>query len=518
MQETHTEADGLHLRLGSIFRQSSVLFFSNMVMLAGGYFFKIFLARTIGADGLGLFALGDSLVAFFLLASTLQLEQAVFRFAGAFRVRNELERFRRLIWAAVFHALLFGTIAAVVLFLSRYFWADSIFHAEALAGVLVWFAIMLPMRALELVTRLFARSYKEVVRVVGITTFVAFPLKIVISVALIVLGFGVYGWLTGETVAITISALGLLWLGLRLSNKEVRRPLVTVRQERQVYGYSATLLGQALLGIASGRLATLILGIFLAPAEVGIYGITVTTVGLLSTLQSTLNGAFAPHISELHASGHYEELARMYYRVTRWDLMAVLPLGVILIVLAEPMMAIFGPTFASSAGVLVILTVGTLVNVGSGPVGTLLMMGGRERAVLWALGIQLVVNVVVLWALLPTLGLVGAAIGYCASTIVYYAVLYVYARRAFPIYLFDRAMLKMLGATGLLAALAFGLKVVVGMYLSAIPLLVVVSLILGGVWALTLWRVLMDKQDRILLGETLRGARARLGFLPTSSG
>src|SRR5438552_2058528 len=141
----------MHLRLGSIFRQSSVLFFSNMVMLAGGYFFKIFLARTVGADGLGLFALGDSLVAFFLLASTLQLEQAVFRFAGAFRVRNEQSRFRRLIWAAVFHTLLFGSVGAVVLFLSRYFWADSIFHAEALAGVLVFFAIMLPMRALELV-------------------------------------------------------------------------------------------------------------------------------------------------------------------------------------------------------------------------------------------------------------------------------------------------------------------------------------------------------------------------------
>lgn len=507
-------AGAQHARLGSIFRQSSVLFFSNMLLLAGGYFFKIFLARTIGADGLGLYALGDSLVAFFLLASTLQLEQGVFRFAGMFRVRNELGRLQRLVWAAIFHALVFGGIAAVVLFLSRFFWADSVFHADALAGVLVFFAIMLPMRALELVTRLFTRSYKEVVRVVGITTFVAFPIKIVVSVVLITLGFGVYGWLTGETVAITLSALLLLALGLSLSVKQVRRPLVTLRQERQVYAFTSTMLGRALLDIGNGKLATLLLGIFLVPAEVGIYGVAVTTVLLLTSLQSTLNGVFAPHISELHASGHFEELARMYYRVTRWDLMAVLPIGVILIVLAEPMMAIFGPSFASGAVVLAILSVGALVNVGSGPVGTLLTMGGHERAVLWVSVLQLVVNMLLLWALLPTMGLAGAAIGFSASIIFVNVGLYFYARRKFPINLFDRGMMKLLGATCLLGALAFGLKLFLGSYLSAIPLLVVVSLILAGVWAATLWLLLMDGQDRSLLAETLRGARVRLGFLP----
>jgi O-antigen/teichoic acid export membrane protein len=49
--------------MGSIYRQSTALFISNILLLVGGYGFKIYLARSIGAEGLGLFALGESLMA-----------------------------------------------------------------------------------------------------------------------------------------------------------------------------------------------------------------------------------------------------------------------------------------------------------------------------------------------------------------------------------------------------------------------------------------------------------------------
>ena len=51
-------------RLGSISRQSAVYFAGTILTAAAAYFFKIYLARTLGAEALGLYTLGMTIVGF----------------------------------------------------------------------------------------------------------------------------------------------------------------------------------------------------------------------------------------------------------------------------------------------------------------------------------------------------------------------------------------------------------------------------------------------------------------------
>ena len=500
-------------RLGGLLRQSAVMFGGNLLMVAAGYGFKIYLARTVGAEGLGLFILGETLITFALLFVTWELHQAVFRFIPDFASRNETTRLQRLLWAAVWHVLLLGGAGALLLYFTRQMWARHVFSAEALAPVLAILAFSLPLRAIAMVGRQTARGYREVVRVTAIETFVSFPLKVIVTMLLIGGGMGLAGWLWGEMIGFLISAVLFALLAWHLSSPGLKRPLLALRQEPLVYGFVATMAGRTVLSTTCAKLSTFLLGIYLTPAALGVYGIAATTVGLMSMLQGALRGVFAPHIAELNARQEKSALVYMYYRVTRWNLLATVPLFVMFIAMAKPLMAVFGDNFSEGALVLSLLAVGELVNIATGPVGTLLTMAGYERVVLWASLGQLVATACLLIVLLPWLGLLGAAAAASVGTIGFYLYLYGFARQRFSLFLMNRHMIKLcvsaicltivgLGFTRLMAPLMLPLAFVCSG-------VIVIYLIWGG-WAAF---GLLDRNDRAHLQSAILGIRARLAGL-----
>src|SRR5262245_12083196 len=122
--------------MSGVLGQSAVLFLSNVLLVVGGYGFKVYLARKVGAEGIGLFTLGETLISFVLLATLFELPQAAFRFIPAFVGRGETARVRRLVWAALWHATLFGVIGGAFVYLTRHFWAERVFNAAGLAPIL----------------------------------------------------------------------------------------------------------------------------------------------------------------------------------------------------------------------------------------------------------------------------------------------------------------------------------------------------------------------------------------------
>ena len=73
-------------------------------------------------------------------------------------------------------------------------------------------------------------------------------------------------------------------------------------------------------------------------------------------------------------------------------------------------MRIFGPDFVSGWPVLVIGAVGQLVNCGVGSVGYLLLMSGNQKRLIRVQFAMTIVSVVTNITLIPTFGLVGAAL------------------------------------------------------------------------------------------------------------
>ena len=125
--------------------------------------------------------------------------------------------------------------------------------------------------------------------------------------------------------------------------------------------------------------------------------------------------AMAPRISALLAHDERERVEDLH-RVATWWLMALIwPFYLAVAVFAPWIMGLFGPEFVSGADALAILCLGMLVNLATGNVTTVLLMGGKSSWSLINAGGSLALNLTLNVLLTPTYGITGAAIAWAAS-------------------------------------------------------------------------------------------------------
>jgi O-antigen/teichoic acid export membrane protein len=123
----------------------------------------------------------------------------------------------------------------------------------------------------------------------------------------------------------------------------------------------------------------------------------------------------APKLSEL-LSAHRLDRAQAVYRTgTAWAMTVAWPVFWTMIVFAPVLLSVFGPGFGSAQHALVILGLAMLVGSGTGPVDTVLLMGGKSSLNLLNTVVAVVSNVSLNLLLIPRLGMTGAAIAWSVS-------------------------------------------------------------------------------------------------------
>jgi O-antigen/teichoic acid export membrane protein len=178
------------------------------------------------------------------------------------------------------------------------------------------------------------------------------------------------------------------------------------------------LLGVGACGVALMQADLLVVGALAGRADAGLYHAAARTAGVMAVVLTMGNAVAAPQFAALHARGDREGMQALTTAVTQWAFWPSLVAAVGLILLAEPLLALFGRAFVTARLVLTILAVGQLVNTGSGPVAMLLNMTGHHRINLrvnvWLILMKVLLSVLgVLW-----FGLVGAAIAAATTTVV----------------------------------------------------------------------------------------------------
>jgi O-antigen/teichoic acid export membrane protein len=189
-----------------------------------------------------------------------------------------------------------------------------------------------------------------------------------------------------------------------------------------------------------------------------VYGAVLRAGQALFLFLTSVSLTFSPFVADLHHRGERERLDALYKNVTRWSLAATIPVLLVLGILPEQALRIFGPEFTSGASALRILIVGMIVPVTVGTVGFILIMAGRTG---WDLAIYLGgfaidIGVAVALAGPADLGIRGAAAAQ-ALTLSFSAVArLLLVHRFLGIWPFDRAWLRLAVPTAL-AAITMGL-------------------------------------------------------------
>ncbi|MFZ4688273.1 MAG: polysaccharide biosynthesis C-terminal domain-containing protein [Polymorphobacter sp.] len=152
------------------------------------------------------------------------------------------------------------------------------------------------------------------------------------------------------------------------------------------------------------------LGAYYSTFEVGQFRTAWQISALIMLLVSTFDTVAGPRIAAAWRVGDIANIRSLIRQSVFAMLLMSSPLFVIALGFPEWALGLFGPEFVAGAPALRILALGQLVNVVSGPIGTVMLMTGQERTSLYVAMFSIAVLLVLCFTLIPAFGLIGAAL------------------------------------------------------------------------------------------------------------
>lgn len=457
--DSETGTQQFRSQVGHISRQSGVFFAGTVFTGCLGYIFKVYLARVLGPEDLGLFALGVTLIGFFGIFNTLGLPQSAMRFVASYLATGEFKQLHALLWRGGGLLLAANVVlAAVLLTFGRYI-AVSFYHSPRLVNYLPFFAVLMLFNVLSAFYGKVLAGYRDLKLRTLIINFIGSPLQMLLAILLISAGLGLRGYLLAQIVTAVVGLALLVVVVQKFTPTEARiSALPGSYPERRVWSFSAAMIGLSMAEFAMVQADRIALGFYRNAREVGIYSIASAVVVYIPLVLSSINQIFGPTIADLHTRGEHALLARLFQSLTKWVLALTLPLAIVIIVLARPVMRIFGIAFEPGWPILVIGALGQLVNCGVGSVGNLLMMSGHERRLMKVQISMSVVMVALSAALVPLWGMAGAALAAALTNAGSNAWNLLEVRNAMGISPYNRGYLQLLAPTLTIVALLLGVR------------------------------------------------------------
>jgi O-antigen/teichoic acid export membrane protein len=163
------------------------------------------------------------------------------------------------------------------------------------------------------------------------------------------------------------------------------------------------------------RLDIVLVGVLRGPVEAAVYTAATRFLVAGQLGNAAISMAAQPQLAKLFAVGDRAGAGAVYQATTGWLILLTWPLYLLAGIFGPDVLAIFGRTYQAGSDVMLILAIAMLVATGCGQVDTVLITTGRSS---WSLcnGLAaMVVNVGVDLALIPRLGITGAAIGWAAA-------------------------------------------------------------------------------------------------------
>ncbi len=172
------------------------------------------------------------------------------------------------------------------------------------------------------------------------------------------------------------------------------------------------------VAMVDAQLGLVMLGLLEGAREAGLFAAaTQATVGFV-LVWNAAGRPLMPPVARLHETGGHARLRSELTRATRWVAAATAAGALVVVLLAGPLLSLFGAAFTEAADVLILLAVGHVVNATWAFNGTVLTATGHVGAAARGATVAIVVNAVLLAALIPLAGLEGAAIAWLASVAV----------------------------------------------------------------------------------------------------
>ncbi len=236
-------------------------------------------------------------------------------------------------------------------------------------------------------------------------------IQLVVSVGLILAGYGVLGALIGLLAS---DFLGFLFAEhfVNAERKQYgarRVRLATSQEVRETVKFSAPIGMKNLLGNGLVNFAIVLLGLYVTRSMLGDYGVAMSGFSFIAAFYGNVTHVMLQSFTNARKAKQKPDLDKTYGLTLKYSLMFVLPIFVYMIVFANPgVYIIFSHSYTTAPFYLSLITAGVFINTISIYISTLFISANRTSKVLKYSLISAAIQFVLLLLLIPMYGPFGS--------------------------------------------------------------------------------------------------------------
>lgn len=345
---------------------------------AATFILTIVVARYLSPDQSGLFFLGFSVATLLGTFCLMGMDNIILRFIGYAKKNNDTTLINQIFCNAYLSVLPFSTIIAISLYFLSPYLAIHFFAKPNATEILQVFAIIFPFISLS-----FLHGYAQ--QAIGRIIQSVFSMQLgATSLFLLIAGAIFFTQPTATAIDVSVYYLiaiittVLAGIFMWFSNTEYRLDFTHINMPNLWHSLPNFWL-TSIMTQAMPWTSVIIVGFFLSSQDVAFFSTAQRTSLLISFILIVINFVAAPRFSALFHAGENKKLKHLAQLSTRLMCLLSLPMFVLMLLLPEKIMAIFGEEFVAASQLLFILSCGQIFNVMTGSVGFLLLMCGFEK-------------------------------------------------------------------------------------------------------------------------------------------
>jgi len=405
--------------------------------------FRLITAR-LGTQEYGLFTIGFSIHGAILVLSLMGMDYGVMRYTSYYLGKKDNKKIAGTILSGLLITLIISVILSTALFIYSNYIATHFFNSPGLTPILHLFCLAIPFSVMSSVAYSVIRAFKKVNYIVYVQNILNSLVLVGLTLLLINMGWGIISAAIAFLVGTIINVLIFYYLINKNLVNLFKTRVKKAFNFRELFKYSWPLTFYYMVSSLILYSDSIVLGNISGARSVGIYNAIAPIAFLLMIVPTAALTLFTPIINQAYANKKMKEIKEISQIISKWIFYGGVILSVFIIIFRKQIIGLlFGSEYISGATALIILSIGILFYTLSQVSTDLLNMQKKTKIVSKNILAVLIMNLGLNYALIPRMGVEGAALATAISLFIF-SVLCIYEAYYFSkINTFGKNMLKL---------------------------------------------------------------------------
>ncbi|MBT3395004.1 flippase [archaeon] len=414
---------------------------NTLILKFGAFLFTIIVARLLQPELFGLYSLALTIGIIAIGLADAGVNATLIYFVSSALGKNQKSMARGYFSFLLKFKILLSVIIAISIFSLSKIISESIFHKPELTPLLKIIAVYIIFQSLF---EFFKASFYAIqkLKYITITQSIFQTLKLMIVSILLILGYSVFGAITGLLISTIIATIILFIFFYKKCHFFMEEGIKKINKKR-VLKYFSYLLIISLSGIFFGYVDIVMIGALLPSIEVGFYKAAQAIVFSVAALLS-VTGVLLPVFTQLDE----EKLKTMFQKTFHYSAMVSIPAAFGLIFISKQFIEIiYGIEYLPAAIVLIPLSLLVIVQATGSFFSNIFAAKEKLKWPAIIMIIATILNITLNYSMILAYGILGAAIATVISSYFNAISLGILARKKIGIKIQFNSILKPMVAT-----------------------------------------------------------------------